>query len=144
MISLQTWLRIREFLDDYFRQRALQAGSIRATKAGALFVDKEDIYASESYKVAARSSYFVQDEKYRRQVSREDVRIMRASLEVGAKGLWHCYVHRQFNGRMVLMIEPGVCEALKWQEGDKIAFRKLFSGELLTYIERKAKQFDER
>jgi hypothetical protein len=77
-------------------------------------------------------------------VPKKDLRIMGESLKTVSNVSWHPYAQRQFDCAVVLVLTPGVCEALNWSEGDQIAFRKLFSGELLTYTDTKVTQADER
>lgn len=139
LISLGTWIRIRSRVDAYFRARALRPGRIRVTGEGSLNVDHEDITSSESSKQAARAAHFLIHAKRRSTASPEDVAVMRRSLDDRTSPTWVGYVARPLEGHLVLELQPEVCESLNWREGDRIGFRRLYSGELLTSIDRRAR-----
>ncbi len=64
---------------------------------------------------------------------------MRRSIGDCTSPTWVGYVNRSFDGHFVLELEPGACESMSWREGDRIGFRRLYSGELLTSIDRRAR-----
>lgn len=65
---------------------------------------------------------------------------MRRSYEDVSSPTYFGHLTRSFDGRMLLELEPEVCQALRWCEGDRIGFRRLYSGELLTSIDRQARR----
>lgn len=139
MISLGAWLRIRNRLDAYFRAKALRPGRVRLTGARSLSVDLEDISSSWSAKQAARAGYFAINAKSRPTASPEDVAVMRRSLDDGTSPTWVGHIVRTFEGHWVLELQPEACTSLGWREGDRIGFRRLYSGELLTSVDRRAR-----
>lgn len=139
MISLKAWLRIRDWADRYFRTKALKQGQVRLTGNGGLEVDVEDITASESAKAAYRAAYFVLDKHSRPKASPDDVLLMRRSLEDSTAPTWVGYVVTSIDSRVFVELEQEACEALGWRERDRIGFRRLFSGELLTFVDRRAR-----
>lgn len=139
LIAFKTWQRIRRRLDSYFRDRALKAGGIHLMGEGGAYVDIEDIWAAESAKQAMRAAYFVLSPECRPRLSPADVVVMRRSLDEGHAPTWIGHVTHTVDGRFVLELDEGACKALMWRDGDRIGFRRLFSGELLTYVERRAK-----
>lgn len=140
MISLGMWLRIRNRLDRYFRKKALRPGRIRVSGERSLSVDPEDVSASESAKRARRAAYFLIRQGGRQSVHSGDVEVMRRSYDDISTRTYIGHVSRSFEGRMSLELDPGVCEALHWQEGDRIGLRRLYSGELLTFLDRQARR----
>lgn len=126
-------------IDDHFRRQRLKPGLIRANSAGFLSVDIEDIQASESAKQARRAKYWVLDPQYRPRLSIEEIETMRRSLQDINAPSWQAYVHSSVDGHQTLVLKPGLCDALDWREGDRISFRQLYSGELLTLIDRRAR-----
>ena len=139
MISLGTWIRIRNRLDAYFRARALLPGSIRATGERSIYVDTEDITSSESAKRARRAAYLI-NARCPPNVSPEEVAVMRRSFDDRTSPTWVGHIARSFDGAWVMELQPEVCDALEWHEGDRIGFRRLYSGELLTSIDRRARR----
>lgn len=142
MISRALWIRIRERIDRYYRNKALKPGSVKVGPMGSLCQDIEDIEASSSAKVARRAGYFVLDPHHRPVVSPSDVLAMRRSLDDRQAPTWLGYVCHSSDGQFFLQLEPGACEALGWRELDRIGFRRLFSGELLTSVDRRARSED--
>lgn len=140
MISLSAWIRIRNRLDTYFRAKALRPGRIRVTGERSVGSDVEDVTSSESAKRARRAAYFMIQKEIRQPASPEDVAIMRRSYEDTTSPTYVGHIVQSFDGRMVLELKSGVCESLHWYEGDRIGFRRLYSGELLTSVDRRARR----
>ncbi len=140
MISLSTWIRIRDCLDSYFRERALRPGRIRMTGEHSIGVDLEDIESSESAKRARRMAYFMISQGGRQPANPEEIAAMRRSYEDTTSPTFVGHLVRAFGGDMVLQLKPGVSESLGWLEGDRIGFRRLYSGELLTTLDRRARR----
>ena len=109
---------------------------------GSLCQDIEDIEASESVKAARRAGYFVLDPRHRPVVSPEDVSVMRRSLDDGRSPTWVGHVCQSSCGQFFIELDSGACEALGWREMDRIGFRRLFSGELLAFVDRRARSDD--
>lgn len=109
---------------------------------GSLCQDIEDIEASDSAKAARRAGYFVLDSRHRPVVSPEDVLVMRRSLDDRQSPTWVGHVCQTSGGKFLIELNSGACEALGWREMDRIGFRRLFSGELLTFVDRRARSDD--
>lgn len=139
VISLAAWLKIRDRVDRYFRAQALKPGGVRVVGRGGLQIDVEDIEASESAKQTRRAAYFVLDPAYLPYVSPTDVRVMRESLDDPRPLATLGHVCQAIDGRFFLDLAPGACEALGWRERDRVGARRLFSGELLVSIDRRAR-----
>lgn len=133
------WLKVRAVIDGYFRKKRLCPRLLHATTGGVVYSDIEDIHASEPSKNAHRAGYWALSPGYRPEVNPEDLQIMRRSLNDRSAPAWHAHVHESVEGPMVLQLTPGLCEELKWQEGDRISFRRLYSGELITAVDRRAR-----
>lgn len=138
--SIRIWLWVREYVDKYFRNLALRDLGVKATPSGSLYRDLSDVYWSEEAHEARSAAYFVIDPKYRPHAHPEEISIMRASLEHGSNKLYHAHIEKQPNARLVAVLAPGVAEALGWGEGDRVAFKQLYSGELLTRLDKRARQ----
>lgn len=140
MISLTTWLRIRNRLDAYFRAKALRPGRIRVIGDSSLIVDLVDVTSSEPAKRARRGAYFVINPESRPFASPDEVAVMRRSFDDRTSPTWVGYIAQSFHGTWILELQPEACEALEWREGDRIGFRRLLSGELLTAVDRRARR----
>lgn len=141
MNTIDLWLRARDRIDTFFRDQALRDLGLMITPNGALHRDLHDVHWSDENHLLRSAAYFVIDPAYRRAVSPEEIRIMRAALEHPAKDVHHGYVERQPNKRLAIVLKPGAAEALGWGEGSRIAFRRLYSGEFITRLDKRARGY---
>ncbi|MFY1664384.1 hypothetical protein [Pseudomonas sp. Pseu.R1] len=141
MKAIDLWLRIRDRIDSFFRHRALRDLGLRVTPEGTLYRDFHDVLWSEENHSTRIAAYFVIDPAHRQPASPEDIKIMRAALEHPANGVHHGFVERQPNKRMAVVLMPGAAEALGWDEGSRIAFKRLYSGELVARLDKRPRGY---
>lgn len=139
--AINIWLCVRDRIDGFFRNRALRDLGLKITPDGSLYRDLHDVCWSQESHSTRAAAYFVIDRAYLPTVSPEDVRVMRAALEHPLADVHHGYVETQPNMRLAVVLAPGAAEALGWSEGCRIAFRRLYSGELMTRLDKRARGY---
>jgi len=139
MISLRTWIRIRDRVDEYFRARELRQRRILVAGKRATAAETKDVTPSESAEKARRAGNLLIRQGGRQPASPEDVEVTSRSYDDMVRPTFvGNFVHTD-DGHMLLELKAEVSESLNLREGDRIEFRRLDSGELLTTVERQAR-----